>query len=60
MRREPRTSFSNTTKEDTLMTTTVGLLLTVEAKPGKAEDVAHLFAAAPDMKMVDVLANKLP
>ncbi len=42
------------------MTTTVGLLLTVEAKPGNAEDVAHLLAAAPDMRLVDVLANKLP
>ena len=42
------------------MTTTVGLLLSVEAKPGHAKDVAHVFAAAPDMKMVDVLASKLP
>lgn len=99
------------------MTTTVGLLLTVEAKPGKEDEVAklfagalsivedepatlawfairlgpstfgvfdafaddagrqahlngqvpaalsenaHLFASAPDIKMVDVLADKLP
>lgn len=99
------------------MTTTVGLLLTVEAKPGKEDEVAklfagalaiveeepatiawfairlgpstfgvfdafpddagrqahlngqvpaalsenaHLFASPPDIKMVDVLADKLP
>ncbi len=60
MPREPRKSLSKPTKENTLMTTTVGLLLSVEAKPGHAKDVAHVFAAAPDMKMVDVLANKLP
>jgi hypothetical protein len=28
------------------MTTTVGLLLTVDAKPGKEDDVAKLFAGA--------------
>lgn len=41
------------------MAVTVGLLVTLEARPGKEDQVADdLLAAAPDSHPIDILAAK--